>query len=58
MGLGDKIKNAAEHATGKAKETTGDATNNDDLKADGMKDQVSADAKKVGENVKDEFKKD
>ncbi|MCY0904149.1 CsbD family protein [Arthrobacter sp. H14-L1] len=56
MGLGDKIKNEAEHLMGKAKETTGDATNNDDLKADGMKDQVSADAKKVGENVKDTFK--
>ncbi len=58
MGLGDKIKNEAQHLTGKGKEAAGDATNNDDLKAEGVKDQVGADAKKVGENVKDAFKKD
>jgi uncharacterized protein YjbJ (UPF0337 family) len=58
MGLGDKISNAAEHLGGKAKEATGNATNNDKLKAEGQADQVKADAKKVGENVKDTFKKD
>ncbi|MGG5175194.1 CsbD family protein [Pseudarthrobacter sp. J1763] len=58
MGIGDKIKNEAEHLAGKAKEAAGNVTNNDDLKAEGLKDQVAADAKKVGESVKDEFKKD
>ena len=58
MGLGDKISNAAEHLGGKAKETAGNATDNDDLKAEGQSDQVKADAKKIGENVKDAFKKD
>ena len=58
MGLGDKISNAAEDHGGKAKEATGNATDNDRLKAEGQTDQVKADAKKVGESVKDEFKRD
>jgi uncharacterized protein YjbJ (UPF0337 family) len=58
MGLGDKISNAAEDMGGKAKEAAGNATNNDRLKAEGQADQVKADAKKVGESVKDEFKRD
>ncbi|MET4093994.1 CsbD family protein [Pseudarthrobacter sp. O4] len=58
MGIGDKIQNEAEHLGGKAKEATGNATDNDQLRAEGQKDQVVADAKKVGENVKDAFKKD
>jgi uncharacterized protein YjbJ (UPF0337 family) len=58
MGLGDKISNAAEDLAGKAKEAAGKATDNDRLEAEGQKDQVKADAKKVGESVKDEFKRD
>ena len=58
MGIGDKIQNQAEHLGGKAKEATGKATDNDRLKAEGQKDQVVADAKKVGENVKDHIKRD
>ncbi len=58
MGLGDKISNEAEHLGGKTKEAAGNATDNDKLKAEGQADQVKADAKKVGENVKDTFKKD
>lgn len=58
MGIGDKIQNEAEHLGGKAKEATGNATDNDQLKAEGQKDQVVADAKKVGENAKDAFKRD
>lgn len=58
MGLGDKISNAAEDLGGKAKEAAGNATDNDRLKAEGQADQVKADAKKVGESVKDEIKRD
>ncbi|OFI37258.1 CsbD family protein [Arthrobacter sp. SW1] len=58
MGIGDKIKNEAEHLAGKAKEAAGKATDNDELKAEGQKEQLAADAKKVAEGVKDEFKKD
>jgi uncharacterized protein YjbJ (UPF0337 family) len=58
MGIGDKIQNEAEHLGGKAKETAGNATDNDKLRAEGQRDQVVADAKKVGENAKDAVKKD
>ena len=56
MGIGDKIQNAAEDLGGKAKEATGKATDNERLEAEGKGDQVKADAKKAGENVKDAFK--
>lgn len=56
MGLDDKIKNAAQDITGKAKGAIGNATDNDKLVAEGKADQAKADAKKAGENVKDAFK--
>ena len=56
MGLDDKIKNAAQDIVGTAKEAIGTATDNDKLAAEGKADQVKADAKKAGENVKDSFK--
>ncbi|MGN8049305.1 CsbD family protein [Curtobacterium sp. 22159] len=49
----DDIKNAAEKAAGKAKEGVGNVTGNDHLKAEGKTDQVKADAKQAGTNVKD-----
>jgi len=55
MGLDDKIKNAAQDIVGKAKEAIGNATDNDKLAAEGKADQVKADSKKAGENVKDAF---
>ena len=57
MSASDKIKNAAEELAGKAKETVGNVTNNDELVAEGKADQTKASAKKVGEDVKDVFKK-
>jgi uncharacterized protein YjbJ (UPF0337 family) len=58
MGLGDKIENAGEKLTGKAKEGAGDATDDQSLKAEGEGDQAKADLKQAGEKVKDAFKKD
>jgi uncharacterized protein YjbJ (UPF0337 family) len=58
MGLGDKISIDAENLCGKAKEASCNATVNVRLKAEGQADQVKADAKKVGEDIKDTFKKD
>ncbi|HIZ37691.1 MAG TPA: CsbD family protein [Candidatus Ruania gallistercoris] len=55
MGLGDKFDNAAEGAAGKAKETVGKATDDEELEAEGRKDQVVSDVKKAGEKIKDAF---
>ncbi|GAA0941723.1 CsbD family protein [Kribbella koreensis] len=56
MGIGDKLKNSAEEAKGKIKEKTGDATDNEDLQAEGQADKSVADLKQAGEKVKDAFK--
>jgi len=53
MGTSDKIKNAAQEASGKVKETTGDATNNPDLEAEGQREQTEANVKQAAEDVKD-----
>lgn len=57
MGIVDKAKNTAEKLVGQAKEVVGDVTNNDELKAEGQKDQVTGSVKNAAENVKDVFKK-
>lgn len=57
MGIADKAKNAAEKATGKGKEGIGNATGNDEMRAEGKTDQSKASLKNAGENVKDAFKK-
>jgi uncharacterized protein YjbJ (UPF0337 family) len=57
MSASNKAKNTAENLKGKAKETTGKATGNDKLVAEGKADQAKASVKKAGENIKDAFKK-
>lgn len=53
MGLSDKIGNETEDLKGKAKETTGRATGDEELEAEGKGDQLSAGVKKAGEKIKD-----
>jgi uncharacterized protein YjbJ (UPF0337 family) len=53
MGVDDKFENKAEDLGGRAKETIGDVTGDDELKAEGATDQLKAKAKDVGESVKD-----
>ena len=53
MGVDDKLQNMAEDLGGRAKETIGDITDDNELKADGATDQIKAKAKDVGESVKD-----
>ena len=53
MGLGDKISNKAEDLKGQGKETTGKATGNEQLEAEGKGDQASASLKDGVEKVKD-----
>lgn len=56
MGLDDKIRNAAEEAAGKVKEKAGEATDNEQLEAEGKADQMKANVKQAGEKVKDAAK--
>ena len=53
MGIDDKISNAAEEAVGKAKETIGDLTGNEELEDEGVKEQATAQAKQGVEKVHD-----
>ncbi|WP_328988764.1 CsbD family protein [Kribbella sp. NBC_01245] len=55
MGIGDKLKNVAEEAKGKMKEKAGDATNNEDLQAEGQFEESKADLKQAAEKAKDAF---
>jgi uncharacterized protein YjbJ (UPF0337 family) len=56
MGMDDKLKNSAESTKGKAKEKLGGASGDDEMQAEGKKDQSKADLKQAGEKVKDAFK--
>ncbi|MCY7400142.1 MAG: CsbD family protein [Nocardioides sp.] len=56
MGLDDKISNKAEELKGQGKETTGKATDNEQLEAEGKGDQAGANLKQAGEKLKDVFK--
>lgn len=56
MGVADKAENTAEKLTGQAKEKAGDVTDDQDLQAEGKKDQTKGSLKNAGENVKDAFK--
>ena len=53
MGVDDKFENKADELGGRAKETIGDVTGDDQLKAEGATDQLKAKTKDVGESVKD-----
>ncbi len=52
----DKVKDKAQVAKGKIKETTGKATGNRSLEAEGKGDKVSGNLKQAGEKVKDAVK--
>ncbi len=53
--MGD-IENKAEELKGAAKEHIGDATDNEDMQAEGTAEKAKANAKQAGENVKDAVK--
>lgn len=56
MGLQDKAENKFEEMSGEAKEKYGDATDNEDLQAEGSVDKTKANLKQAGEKIKDAFK--
>jgi uncharacterized protein YjbJ (UPF0337 family) len=57
MSIVDKAKNTAEKIAGEVKEKVGAHTDNNDLQAEGKKDQAAGSLKNAGENVKDVFDK-
>lgn len=55
MGFTDKLSNKAEDLKGKAKETTGRASGDRDLEAEGKDEQLSAAVKDAASNLKDKI---
>jgi uncharacterized protein YjbJ (UPF0337 family) len=55
MAEGDKIKNKAEEVKGKAKESAGRHTGDEELEAEGRSDRTKGNLKQAGEKVKDAF---
>jgi uncharacterized protein YjbJ (UPF0337 family) len=55
MDMGD-IENKAEELKGAAKDHIGDATDNEDMQAEGKAEKAKAEVKQAGENMKDAVK--
>jgi uncharacterized protein YjbJ (UPF0337 family) len=49
----DRAKNKAEELKGTVKERAGEATDNEELEAEGKMDQLKARTKQVGEDIED-----
>ncbi|HEX3213226.1 MAG TPA: CsbD family protein [Actinomycetota bacterium] len=56
MATDDKLRNQGEDLKGKAKETIGRATDDEELEAAGRADQAKSSVKQAGEKVKDAIK--
>ncbi|MGW4640715.1 CsbD family protein [Sphaerisporangium sp. NPDC004334] len=56
MGADDKISNKAEQLKGKIKQGVGDATDDEELRAEGEADEAKGSLKQAGERVKDAAK--
>jgi uncharacterized protein YjbJ (UPF0337 family) len=57
MGRDEKMDNKLEELRGKAKETVGRATGDEELEAQGDRDQTKSNLKQAGEKVKDAFRR-
>ena len=53
----DKAKNIFQISKGRMKEATGHTVGNENLEADGIRDQKLGNLKQAGEKVKDAFKR-
>jgi uncharacterized protein YjbJ (UPF0337 family) len=56
MATDDKLRNKGEDLKGRAKETIGRATDDEELEAQGRADQTKSSLKDAGEKVKDAIK--
>jgi uncharacterized protein YjbJ (UPF0337 family) len=57
MGRDEKVDNKLEELGGKAKEAVGRATDDEELEAQGERDQTKSNLKQAGEKVKDAFRR-
>jgi uncharacterized protein YjbJ (UPF0337 family) len=57
MGRDEKTDHKLEEFGGKAKETVGRATGDEELEAQGDRDQMKSNLKQAGEKVKDAFRR-
>ena len=57
MSAVNKIKNKMQAGKGRAKETTGKATGDRSMEAEGKGDRVSGNLKQAGGKIKDAFRK-
>lgn len=55
MGIADKAKDKLEQVAGKAKESLGNLTGDEEMRRDGQKDQVVGNVKEVGHDLKDKL---
>jgi uncharacterized protein YjbJ (UPF0337 family) len=56
VGTDDKLRNQSQDLKGKAKESVGRATDDEELEAQGRADQAESNLKQAGEKVKDAIK--
>ena len=56
MATDDKVRNQGQDLKGKAKESIGRATDDEELEAAGRSDQAKSSLKQAGEKVKDAIK--
>jgi uncharacterized protein YjbJ (UPF0337 family) len=57
MGRDEKMDHKLEELGGKAKEVVGRATDDEELEAQGERDQTKSNLKQAGEKVKDAFRR-
>jgi uncharacterized protein YjbJ (UPF0337 family) len=57
MGTDDKMDHKLEELGGKAKEKVGEATGDEELEAQGDRDQTKGNIKQAGDKVKDAFRR-
>jgi uncharacterized protein YjbJ (UPF0337 family) len=56
MGFDDKLENKKDELAGKAKQKAGEATDDEQLEAEGRGQRAKGSLKQAGEKVKDAFK--
>jgi len=53
MGWDDKLENKKDEVVGGAKEKVGEATDDQEMRREGRKDQAKSNVKQAGEKIKD-----